>query len=68
MPSLGIFGRKNENFWFTQKISIYANLNMQNLMVLFTFFFFGWKYRFWENLLQKNKIIILSWNLVPRLI
>ena len=68
MPSLGKFGRKNENFWFTQKISIYANLNMQNLMVLFTFSFFGWKYRFWANLLQKNKIIILSWNLVPRLI
>ena len=29
---------------------------------------FDWKYLFWVNLLQKLKIISLSWNFVPRLI
>ena len=27
-----------------------------------------WKYPFWANLVQKMKIVRLSWNLVPRLI
>ena len=29
---------------------------------------FNWKYRFWVNLVQKLKIMSLSWNFVPRLI
>ena len=29
---------------------------------------FDWKYLFWVNLVQKLKIISLSWNFVPRLI
>ena len=29
---------------------------------------FNWKYLFWVNLVQKLKIISLSWNFVPRLI
>ena len=29
---------------------------------------FDWKYLFWVNLIQKLKIISLSWNFVPRLI
>ena len=29
---------------------------------------FNWKYLFWVNLVQKFKIISLSWNFVPRLI
>ena len=41
---------------------------MQNSMMLFTFFVFDWKYPFWANLVQKIRIINLSWNLVPRLI
>ena len=32
------------------------------------FFLFEWKYRFWENLFQKIKILILSWNLLATLI
>ena len=31
-------------------------------------FVFNWKYLFWVNLVQKLKMISLSWNFVPRLI
>ena len=31
-------------------------------MVVFTFLDFSWKYPFWANLVQKNKIVSLSWN------
>ena len=41
---------------------------MQNSMMLFIFFVFEWKYSFWPILLQKFKIVTLSWNLVPTLI
>ena len=37
-------------------------------MVMFTFSVFDWKYPFWENLVQKIKIVSLSRNLVSRLI
>ena len=37
-------------------------------MMLFTFFFFQWKYHFWANLVQKIEILTLSWNLVPTII
>ena len=40
---------------------------MQNSVMLFAFFVFDWKYPFWANLVQKVKIISLSWNLVPTL-
>ena len=36
--------------------------------MLFSFFVFEWKYPFWANLVQKIKIISLSWNLVPTVI
>ena len=36
--------------------------------MLFTFFVFDQKCSFWANLVQKIKIVSLSWNLVPRLI
>ena len=41
---------------------------MQNSMVIFTFSVFDWKSTFWANLVQKIKIVCLSWNLVPTLI
>ena len=41
---------------------------MQNSMMLLTFFVFDWKYPFWANLVQKIKIISLSWKLVLTLI
>ena len=47
-----------------------VNSTMQNSMVIFNFlllFLWDWKYRFWENLVQKIKIASWSWNLVIRL-
>ena len=41
---------------------------MQNSMVVFTFSVLDWKYPFWANLVQKIKIVSLSWNLRIRLI
>ena len=41
---------------------------MPNSMVLFFFHVLGWEYHFWENLVQKIKIVSLSWNLVLTLI
>ena len=37
-------------------------------MVVSTFSIFDWKYHFGVNLARKNKIDILTLNLVPRLI
>ena len=42
--------------------------NMQNSLVLFTLFRFGWKYSFWTNLVQKIKIVSFCRNLLSRLI
>ena len=41
------------------KFDTQANSNMQNSMVMFIFFVFDLKYRFWENLVQKIKIVSL---------
>ena len=41
---------------------------MRNSMMRFHFFIFERKYSFWANLVQIIKIVILYWNLVPRLI
>ena len=50
------------------KFGTCTNSNMQNSMVMFTFSVFEQKYHFRENLVQKIKIISLSWNLVLTLI
>ena len=68
MPFLGKFGPKNQNCHFKLKFGTYSNSNMQNSMVMFILSVFDWKYPFWANLVQKVKIISLSWNLVPTLI
>ena len=68
IPFLGKFGPKNQNCHFKLKFGTYTNSNMQNSMVMFILSVFDWKYPFWANLVQKVKIISLSWNLVPRLI
>ena len=36
---------------------------MQNSMVIFIFYFLGWKYPFWVKMVQKLKIISLSRNI-----
>ena len=68
IPFLGKFYPKNLNYQFKLEFGTYTNSNMQNAMVIFTFSVFDRKYPFWANLVQKVKIISLSWNLVPRLI
>ena len=45
-----------------------VNSNMQNSVVLFTFSGFEQQYLFCAHLLQKNKIVSLSWHLVPSII
>ena len=65
---LGKFGPKNQNFYFKLKFGTHTNSNMQNSMVVFTFSVSEGKCSFWANLVQKVKIINLSWNLVPTLI
>ena len=37
-----------------------TDLNMQNLMVVFIFSDLDWKYPFWANLVQKDKIVSLN--------
>ena len=76
VPFLGKFRPKMENCDFKLKFGTYTNSNMQYSMVIFFFcfffvvffFVFDRKYPFWANLVQKVKIISLSWNLVARLI
>ena len=41
---------------------------MQNSIVMFTFYFFGPDIPFWGRFGAKNRIVILSWKLVSRLI
>ena len=65
IPFWGKFSPKSQNYKLKLKFGTYTNLNMQNSMMLFTFFFFEWKYSFWANLLQTTTIVTLSWNLVP---
>ena len=62
------FGLKNKNCEFKPKHGIWINSNMQNSVVVFSFSVLDRKNPFWANLVQKIKIVSLSWNLVPRLI
>ena len=47
---------------------VWNNLNTTNSLVMFNLSVLDWKYPFWVNLIQKMKIVSLSWNLVPILI
>ena len=60
--------QKNQNCQFTLKFGIYSNSNMQNSVVVFTFSVLDQKYHFGATLVQKIKIVSLSWNLILRLI
>ena len=68
IPFLGKFGPNYQNCQLKLKLGAQTNSSMQNSMVMFTFSSFDWKYHFWANLVQKIKIVSLSWNLGPRLI
>ena len=63
-----IFGQissKIQNCQFKLKFGTETNSYMYNSMV-FIFSVFHQKYSFCANLVQKIKIVCLSWNLVPR--
>ena len=60
MPFLGKFGPKIQNSQFKLKPSTETNSNMQNSMVVFTFFDLDRKYPFRANLIQKIKTVSLS--------
>ena len=65
---LGKFGQKNQNCQFKLKFGSSANSTMQNAMALFIFSVLDRKHPFWANLVQKIRIVTLSWNLLSRLI
>ena len=67
IPFLGKFGPKNQNYQLKLKFGTCTNSDIQNSMVIFTFSVFDRESTFWANLVQKIKIINLSWNLVPTL-
>ena len=61
-----LFGQicfKKSNDQFKLKFGICTNSNMQNSIVVFTFFVFDQKFIFWENLVQNVKIVRLRLNL-----
>ena len=69
--SLFLFLITNTHFgqiWSKNSNGAKNNLNIQNSMVVFTFFLLDQKYPFLANLVRKIKIVSLSLNLVPRLI
>ena len=65
---LGKFGPKNQNCQFKLKFGTYTISNMQNSLVVFIFSVLYGKHSFWADLVQKIKIVNLSWNLISRLI
>ena len=64
----GKFVPKDQNCQFKLRFGTMTSTNMQNSMVMFTFFILDQKYPFWAKLVQKFKTVSLSWNLVPSLI
>ena len=65
---LNKFGPKNQNCQFKVKFDIQPNSNMQNSVVVFTFFVFDRKYPVWANLVQNVRIVSLRIDLVASLI
>ena len=62
-----LFGKmspKIQNFLFKVKCDTWTSWKMQNSMVLINFSALGCEYTFWVNLVQKIKIVRISWNLV----
>ena len=57
MPFLGKCGKKSQNYQFKQKFGTYTISNMQNSVVMHTFYVFDQEYAFWANLFQKIKIV-----------
>ena len=54
------FGQVNQSITASKVLQLFSsNLNMQNSVVMFTFFDFDRKYHFWVNLVQKVKVASL---------
>ena len=69
-PFLYLFGAslilKDNTVWWRLNL-IHTDSNMLNSLVMFNFSIVDWKYSFWDNLVQKFKILCLRWNFVHRL-
>ena len=63
IPFLYKIGPKYQNSQFKLKFGIWTDLNMQNLVMVFTFSVFDWINPFWAKLVQKIKVDDLSQNL-----
>ena len=57
---LGNVGRKDQNNQFELIFGMRTNPNMQNSMVIFTFFVLDRKYPFWVTLVPEWKIVCLK--------
>ena len=57
-PFLANLVQKAQNCHFKQKYGTKTDLNMQNSMVVLTFFVFDWKYSFRTNLLKASKLSV----------
>ena len=57
---MGKFGLKTQYCQFNVKFGSSNNLNMQNSMVVLTFFVSKGKHPFWANLVKKSKIVTLN--------
>ena len=56
IPFLGKLAPESQKGLFKIKFCIWTNLNKQNLIAMFTFSVFDWKYPFWANLVPKSKL------------
>ena len=57
IPILGKFSPKSENWQFKLKSGTKPKSDMQNSIVMWTFFVLDQKYSFWKNLVSKFKIV-----------
>ena len=57
---MGKFGPKSQNYQFKLKFGTYTNSNMENSMMMLTFFVFDQKCPFWANLVQNVKIVSIK--------
>ena len=59
IPFLGKFGPKSQNCQFEWKFDTYANVNMQDSMMVFIFSIFDQKFLFWGKFAPKNQYCLL---------
>ena len=70
-PEISFWGKfipKKYNYQLKLKFGSKTNLNMKNSMAMFTLSVFDRKYPYCVNVVPKFKTILISWNLVQRLV